>query len=55
MDMKMLKRAMVTSIIHIYDELMDQNCCLGWHEQSPSLFFKQYIEPIYKNISQKYE
>lgn len=55
MDMKLLKRALVASMTYIYDELMDENCCLGWHQQSPSIFFKDHIEPIYRNLSLKYE
>lgn len=55
MDPEVLRRAMAFSLLELYDELMSENCCLKWHELSPSDFFKNIVEPIYINLNDKKE
>jgi len=47
MDTKDLKKALMTSLIGIYDKLSIEDNCLQWHKNKPSLFFKEKIEPAY--------
>lgn len=47
MDSKLLRRAVISSLIEAYDKLMLENNCLGWTKNSPWSYFKKSIEPIY--------
>jgi hypothetical protein len=43
------------SLLEAYDELMGEDCCLKWSENSPSSFFKQEVEPTYQQLCEKKE